>query len=168
LMGTGIMRRIFPILLLWVALPAAAFGQGPPPEKGSEFPGPGRMGPMHRHMEDWSRQLNLTEEQMVKLQAIRESYLRDTLVWRNELVVKRFDLRDLLSDPQSDPNRVLAKQREISDLESKIQERGVLHQLEMRKVLTPEQIKILPPWFGTGGFRGHRMMPGGGPGRGRE
>jgi Spy/CpxP family protein refolding chaperone len=105
---------------------------------------------------------------MVKLQAIRESYLRDTLVWRNELVVKRFDLRDLLSDPQSDPNQVLAKQREISDLESKIQERTVLSQLEMRKVLTPEQIKLLPPGFGFGGFRGQGMMRGGGPGRGRE
>jgi Spy/CpxP family protein refolding chaperone len=163
------MRKIFPILLLWVVLPAAVFGQGPPPGKGPEFPGRGgMMGPMHRHMEDWTRQLNLTEEQMVKLQAIREAYLRDTLVWRNELVVKRFDLRDLLRDPQSDPNRVLAKQREVSDLESKIQERAVLSQLEMRKVLTPEQIKLLPPEFGFGGFRGPGMMRGGGPGRGRE
>jgi Spy/CpxP family protein refolding chaperone len=77
-------------------------------------------------------------------------------------------LRDLLRDPQSDANQVLAKQREISDLESKIQERVVLHQLEMRKVLTPEQIKLLSPGFGFGGFRGRGMMRGGGPGRGRE
>jgi len=169
LTGAEIMRKIFPILLLGVVLPAAAFGQGPPPGKGAEFPGRGRMmGPMHHPGEDWVKQLNLTEEQTVKLQALRESYLRDTLVWRNQLVVKRFDLRDLLRNPQSDPNQVLAKQREVSDLESKIEERGVLHQLEMRKVLTPEQIKLLPPWFGTGGFRGHRMMPGGGPEKGRE
>jgi Spy/CpxP family protein refolding chaperone len=126
------------------------------------------MGPMHHPMEDWVKQLNLTEEQTVKLQALRESYLRETLVWRDQLVIKRFDLRDLLRDPKSDPNQVLAKQREVSDLESKIQERAVLHQLEMRKVLTPEQIKLLPPWFGTGGFRGQRMMPGGGRGMGRE
>ena len=126
------------------------------------------MGPMHHPGEDWARQLNLTDEQTVKLQALRESFLRETLPWRDQLVIKRFDLRDLLRDPQSDANQVLAKQREISDLESKIQERVVLHQLEMRKVLTPEQIKLLPPEFGFGGFRGHRMMPGGGPGRGRE
>jgi Spy/CpxP family protein refolding chaperone len=164
-----IMRKIVLILLLSFVIPTAAPGQGSAERKGPEFPGRGRMmGPMHRHTEDWARQLNLTEEQTVKLQAIRESYLRDTLVWRNELVVKRFDLRDLLGDPQSDPNQVLAKQREISDLESKIQERAVLHQLEMRRVLTPEQIKLLPSWFGTGGFRGQRMMRGGGPGRGRE
>jgi len=126
------------------------------------------MGPMHHPTEDWARQLNLTEEQTVKLQALRESFLRETLVWRDQLVIKRFDLRDLLRDPQSDPNQALAKQREISDLESKIQERVVLHQLEMRKVLTPEQIKLLSPGFGFGGFRGRGMMRGGGPGRGRE
>jgi Spy/CpxP family protein refolding chaperone len=169
LIGMKNMRKTSLIFLLSVFLPAAALAQGPPEGKGPEFPGRGRMmGPMHHHMEDWSRQLNLTEEQTVKLQALRESYLRETLVWRDQLVIKRFDLRDLLRDPQSDPNQALAKQREISDLESKIQERAVLHQLEMRKVLTPEQIKLLPPWFGTGGFRGHRMMPGGGPGKGRE
>lgn len=126
------------------------------------------MGSMHHSMEGWARQLNLSQEQMVRLQAIRESYLRETLVWRNELVVKRFDMRDLLRNPQSDPNQVLATQREVSDLESKIQERAVLYQLEMRKVLTPEQIKLLPPGFGFGGFRGQRMMPGGGQGKGRE
>jgi Spy/CpxP family protein refolding chaperone len=169
LIGMRIMRKVFLILLLVFFIPTAAPGQGPPEGKGPEFPGRGRMmGPMHHHMEDWSRQLNLTEEQMAKLQTIRESYLRDTLVWRNELVVKRFDLRDLLNDPQSDPNRVLAKQREISDLESKIQERTVLSQLEMRKILTPEQIRVLPPGFGFGGFQGRGMMRGGGPGRGRE
>jgi Spy/CpxP family protein refolding chaperone len=126
------------------------------------------MGPMHHPMEDWVRQLNLTAEQMARLQEMRESYLRDTLVWRNELVIKRFDLRDLWRNPQVDPNQVLAKQREISELESKIQERAVLYQLEMRKVLTPEQIKLLPPGFGFGGFRGWRMMPGWGRGMGRE
>jgi Spy/CpxP family protein refolding chaperone len=164
-----IMRKILFISLLSLFLPAAALAQGPPEGKGPDFQGRrGMMGPMHHPMEDWARQLNLTEEQTAKLQALRESYLRSTLVWRDSLVIKRFDLRDLLRDPQSDSSQVMAKQREISDLESKIQERAVLHQLEMRKVLTPEQIKLLPPWFGTGGFRGHRMMPSGGPGKGRE
>jgi Spy/CpxP family protein refolding chaperone len=162
-------QRIFLILFLLGILFTAAFGQGPPGKKGPEFPErKGMMGPRHHSMEDWARQLNLTDDQVVRIQAIRESYLRETLVWRDQLVIKRFDLRDLLRDPKSDPNQVLTKQREVSDLESKIQERAVLHQLEMRKVLTPEQIKFLPPWFGTGGFHGHRMMPGGGRGMGRE
>jgi hypothetical protein len=38
----------------------------------------------------------------------------------------------------------------------------------MRKVLTPEQIKLLPPGFGFGGYHEQRMMPGRGRGMGRE
>lgn len=126
------------------------------------------MGPMHRMNEDWAQRLNLTEEQMTRLQELRESYLRETLVWRNDLVIKRFDLRALLRNPKADPDQVVAKQREISQLQSKIQERAVRHQLEIRKVLTPEQIKLLPPGFGFGGFGGQRMMPGWRRGMGRE
>ena len=169
--------QIFLIFFCWSVVLTTPFGQEVPEKRGPEMferKGPefherkGMMGPMPRRMEDWTRQLNLTEEQAVKLQSMRESYLRETLVWRNELVVKRFDLRDLLRNPQSDPNQVLAKQREISGLESKIQERAVLYQLEIRKVLTPEQIKLLPPGFGFGGFRGPGMMPGRGRAMGRE
>jgi len=117
-------------------------------------------------MMDWASQLNLTADQSSKLQELRETYLRDTLVWRNELVIKRFDMRDLLRNPQSDSNAILTKQREISDLEAKIQERGLLLLIEMRKVLTPDQIKLLPPhWGWTPGAPG---MPGRGRGMERE
>jgi Spy/CpxP family protein refolding chaperone len=126
------------------------------------------MGPRLNQPDDWVRQLNLTAEQTARLQVMRESYFRDTLVWRNDLLIKRFDLRGLLRNPQADPNQVLAKQREISELESKIQERAVLYQLEMRKVLTPEQIELLPPGFDFGGFRGRRMMRGWDRGMQRE
>ena len=125
------------------------------------------MGPMHPDMMDWASRLHLTEEQTAKLQELRESYLRDSLPWRNELVIKRFDLRDLLRDPQSDPSAILAKQREISQLESKIQERALLYHIEMRKVLTPEQIKLLPPPGGEMHGPWHHM-PGRGWGMGRE
>ena len=163
-------RTVTLFLFFLLILSQSALAQGPPEKKDWEYRG-GRgmmMGPMHRPMQDWARQLNLTDEQMARLQELRESYLGDTLAWRNELVIKRFDLRDLLHNPQADVNQVLAKQREVSALESKIQERAVLNQLEMRKVLTPDQIKLLPPGFGFGGFRGQGMMRGRGRGMGRE
>ncbi len=166
----GRKRTVTLFLFFLLILSQSALAQGPPEKKDWEYRG-GRgmmMGPMHQPMQDWARQLNLTDEQMARLQELREVYLRDTLAWRNELVIKRFDLRDLLHNPQADVNQVLAKQREVSDLESKIQERAVLNQLEMRKVLTPDQIKLLPPGFGFGGFRGQGMMRGRGRGMGRE
>ena len=145
-------------------------GPGGPEGQGPEFRERKRMmGPMHGSMmRDWARRLNLTEEQTVRLKDLREFYLRDTLDLRNELVIKRFDLNDLLDKPQVDPNQVLVRQREISGLESRLEERSLLYQLKMRQVLTPEQIKLLPPGFFGGGFHGHGMMPGRGRGMGRE
>jgi len=156
-------------VLLGVSLSSLALAQEPPEKKGWEFRGGRRMmmGPMHSPLMDWASRLNLTEEQTTRLQELRESYLRETMVWRNELLIKRFDLRDLLNNPKADTDAVLTKQREISELESKIQERALLFQMEMRKVLTPEQIQLLPP-AGGGGLYSPFMMPGRGRGMGRE
>lgn len=152
-----------------------AFAQGPPakrelipPPSSPEFRSPREMmRPGPGHWQHLIRSLNLSPEQTGRLQELREAYLRDTLAWRNELVIKRFDLRDLLRNPRVESSRVLAKQREISELEAKIQERTVLYQLEIRKVLTPEQLKLLPPEFFSPPFHGPRMRPWRG-GSGRE
>lgn len=160
--------RVILLLFCFVLIAQAAPAQGPPGKRGWEDRG-GRgmmMGPMHSPMMDWAGQLNLNPDQSAKLQELRESYLRDTLPWRNDLIVKRFDLRDLLRNPQAGPQVILGKQREISDLEAKIQERGLLLHIEMRKVLTPEQIKLLPPHWG--GMPGSPGMPGRGRGMGRQ
>ena len=159
--------KIVLFLFFLAIVPQDTPAQGPPERKGwEERGGRGMMVPMHPSMMDWASQLNLTPEQAAKLQDLREGFLRDTLTWRNELLIKRFDLRDLLRNPQLDSQAILNKQREISDLESKIQERGILLQIELRKVLTPEQIKLLPPH--AGGMYGPPMMPGRGRGMGRE
>jgi Spy/CpxP family protein refolding chaperone len=159
----------FLTFLLGVSLSSLGLAQGSPEKKGWQFRG-GRgmmMNRMHSPMMDWASRLNLTEEQTARLQQLRDSYLQDTMEWRNELLIKRFDLRDLMNNPKADTNAILGKQREISELESKIQERALLFQIEMRKVLTPEQIQLLPP-PGGGGMYGPSMMPGRGRGMGRE
>ncbi len=111
--------------------------------------------PMHWH--HFLQQLNLNPEQRARLQELREAYLRDTLVWRNELIIKKFDLRDLMRNPQAETSQILAKQREISQLEAKIQERTILYQLEIREVLTADQQKLLPPEFFLQPPPGQRM-----------
>ncbi|HSR11468.1 MAG TPA: hypothetical protein VLS90_08465, partial [Thermodesulfobacteriota bacterium] len=109
--------------------------------------------------------LNLSEDQIAKIQELREAYLKDTLESRNEVMVKRFQQRDLLRDPQSNPNEIMAMQRDISNLESRIQERALVFQLEVRKILTPAQVQLLPPGGGMG-FGGMGMGRGRGMGRG--
>ena len=141
-------------MVFLLLIPSLAFSQGGQGYRG----GRGMMGPMQPSWEELAKELNLSPDQVANLQQLRESFFQDTLPWRNELVIKRFDLQDLLRQPQADPNQVLSKQREVSELESKIQERMVLYQLEMRKVLTPEQLNLLPPGLGSPGYGRHRMM----------
>jgi Spy/CpxP family protein refolding chaperone len=114
--------------------------------------------------EGLAKELNLTDEQVAGLKQLRETFLRDTLEWRNDLVIKRFDLQDMMRQPQADTNQILNRQREVSELESRIQERMVLYQLGIRKILTPDQIKLLPPHWGPPGYGRHRMMRGRGLG----
>ena len=161
--------RVFWLLGGLLLLTSTAFGQGGPPGKGPEYRG-GRpmMGPMNYPLEQMAKDLNLTEDQIASLQNLRQGFLRDTLPWRNDLVIKKMVLQDLLRQPQADSNQVLSKQREVSELESKIQERMVPFQLEIRKVLTPEQIRLFPPAFESPGPGRHRMRRGPGPVRERE
>jgi protein CpxP len=161
-MGKRLVLLSFVVMLI---LPVLAQAQAGPAEEGlGPTPPRGRMmGPMHHPMADWARRLNLTEAQMEKLRELRESYLQDTLAWRNERLIQRYHLRNMLRDPKVDPAKILAKQKEISELEAKIQERTVLFQLEAREVLTPEQMQLLPRDWGGEGFEHHRMMPGRGP-----
>jgi len=158
--------------LLWFLaafflMPPAVFGQGGPPGKGPEFHRGGQMmSPPLGPWEQMAKELNLTESQIANLQNLRQAFMGDTLPWRNDLVIKRMDLQDLLRQPKVDPEQVLGKQREVSALESKIQERMILYQLDIRKVLTPEQIRRLPSPADFPGPGRHRMMRG--PGHFRE
>ena len=153
--------RSLGIFVLLLLLPSLSLAQG----RGPQFRGGrGPMDPMPFHLERLAKELNLTDDQVASLKNLREAFMRDTLEWRNDLLVKRLDLQDLMRQPEADSDQILNRQREVSALESKIQERMVLFQLDIRKVLTPEQIKLLPPGWGPSGFGKQRMMRG--PGHG--
>ena len=85
------------------------------------------------------RALNLTPEQTQKMQALRESFFKETLPLRNDLMSKKLELRSLWLQPNLDEEKILAKQKELSDLRAQIQEKAIKNRLEMRQILTPEQ-----------------------------
>jgi len=113
--------------------------------------------------------LNLTAEQNQKIQAMREGFFKETLPLKNEMQTKQLELRTLWAQTNPDQDKILAKQKEINALRAQLQEKRTQHQLEMRKVLTPEQqaqIGPFGPGFGPGAGRGMGMRGGFGPGRG--
>lgn len=153
-------KGIFSIILFFLLglFPAVGMGQGLPHRRGWGPP-PG--------MEDWVRQLNLTEEQATKIRNLRETFQQETMPLRDELLVKRFRLRELFMNPRVDAQEILAAQREISEMESKLQERAMILQLDIRKILTPEQLKLMPPGLGVEPSLRPGMMPGRIKGMGR-
>ena len=69
-------------------------------------------------------------------------------------------------NPNSYPAAITAKQKEIWDLQSKLQEKAANLGLEIRKLLTPEQLTQLPDFgpgmgFGSRGFGPPMMGPRG-------
>jgi zinc resistance-associated protein len=117
----------------------------------------------------WGPALNLTPEQNQKIQALGESFFKETLPLRNEIETKQLELRSLWAQANPDQEKILAKQKEINALRTQLQEMATKNRLEMRKVLTPEQqaqLGAYGPGFGPGYGRRGGFGPGYGMGYG--
>jgi zinc resistance-associated protein len=105
---------------------------------------------------------NLTAEQSAQIQALREGFLKEIEPLQKELYTKGMELRNLWPNPKADQAAIAAKQKEIFNLQSQLQEKATNLGLEIRKVLTPEQLAQLPAFgpgagFGPGMGFGPRM-----------
>jgi len=110
--------------------------------------------------------LNLTAEQSGKLNTLKQDFFKETLPIRNELASKVMEFRALLTQPSTDAGKIKAKQKEIFALQQKLQEKSVAYHLDARKILTAEQISMLPPGCGLGFLAGAGYGSGRGYGRG--
>lgn len=107
----------------------------------------------HQAME---QRLNLTEEQKNKMADLRLAHQKEILPLRTELQGKRADLRLLKTEANPNLNKIDQVIEQIEKIRTKMQKARVRHQLEIRKILTPEQQKL---WDSrTLQERGHRMM----------
>jgi len=168
--GKKMKRMIVAVLavaLLATAGVAMAQGWG---RGGGYGPGPGTPGPGYGPRGAGGPGLNLTAEQNQKMQALRESFLKETLPVKNEMQIKKLELRTLWAQTNPDEEKILAKQKEMNALRAQLQEKGTKNRLEMRKILTPEQqaqLGAYGPGFGMRhGMKGGMMGGGFGPGRG--
>ena len=82
---------------------------------------------------------NLTAEQSSKIQALQKAHLDEIAPLREELFKKSTELRSLWLSQNPDQAAITAKQKEILNLQTQLQEKGTNLRLETRKLLTPEQ-----------------------------
>lgn len=116
--------------------------------------GPGPYLCDHSHLSSF---LGLTQEQEAQLSSLREKHFNELAPLRQQLFTKRQELRLLWADPAADQEKIIAKQKEIEQLTSQMQELHLKHWLEIRGLLTPEQIQKLSVMRGPGlmgGFGG--------------
>jgi len=83
--------------------------------------------------------LKLTQEQADKLQKMQESYLREIMPLQNRLLTKRAEMRLLWEEMNPDRDKIMAKQREVNEIQRQLEEKAITHRLELQAVLTPEQ-----------------------------
>lgn len=83
--------------------------------------------------------LNLTKEQLEKLQALRTDFQEATLESRNKMQIDGLKLQQLWIADELDEDAILAKTEELSALRNQMQQKKTQHHLDVAKVLTKEQ-----------------------------
>jgi len=85
--------------------------------------------------------LNLSSDQVKGLDVVNQMYLRETRLLRTELFSKRLELREFLTNPTIKTESIHAKNSEIIELQSKLDEKAIEYLVRVRTLLTQEQLK---------------------------
>jgi len=104
---------------------------------------------------------NLTAEQSSQIQVLQKAHLDEIAPLREELFKKSTELRSLWLIQNPDQAAITAKQKEILNLQTKLQEKGTNFRLEISKLLTPEQQAQLVTYGSGFGPRMGKMGRGG-------
>ena len=87
------------------------------------------------------KELKLTEAQDREMRRIRTVYSNRILKLRSEIIGKSIQYRDLLRDPAATEESIRAKGREIEAIDTQLIRERIDFEIEMRKILTPEQFQ---------------------------
>jgi len=108
---------------------------------GTSFAGPwGRgmgMGPGYGMGPYAYAPTNLTPEKAAQLQTMRESFLKEITPLQSELFAKRSEMRILWTSANPDGVKITALQKDMQDLQGKLQEKSLQYNLEARKIMNP-------------------------------
>jgi Spy/CpxP family protein refolding chaperone len=138
--------RFFLAWILLLVIPSIGFSQGP--VRGPRW-GAGAEGRGCSPIET----LDLSEAQRQAIQKVDANY-RDRVLRRwEDLTVKRHELQAALRDSEASESAIRAKSVELSELQNDIHQKMLEYQLEIRKILSPDQIRrwctwVRSPFFG--------------------
>lgn len=88
--------------------------------------------------------LNLTADQKAKIQSMRTVDGQKSRQIQAELRQRRDKFKDMLFDPAATPEQIMSTHKEINKLQSQTQDIMLNDFLGIRKLLTKEQLELLP------------------------
>ncbi len=89
--------------------------------------------------------LNLSPDQLKTLETIRQNYFQEAHRLRGDLFSKRLEFREYLTTPTVKVDSIHAKSMEIIELQAKVEEKATDYLINIRNLLTPEQLKLWCP-----------------------
>ena len=149
------LKLLIPVLSLFFIHPLSSFSQ--PPDMRFR---PRMDGRQWREESSCRRasDLSLSADQAKRLELIQHTYHRETQNLRTELISKRLELRESLTNPAVKIESIRSKSLEINELQSRLDEKITEYLIKIRTLLTQEQLKIWCPEQEFPFFR--RMMQG--------
>lgn len=156
----------FITVVLGLLLAFQAFAWSPGHGKGREYR-PCREAGME--------QLNLSDAQKAKIEALRDAYYKATKPLREKIFDKSVELRRMWLQTNPDKNKIAAAQKELRTMRDTLEDQSTAHRLAIHQTLTAEQKEKLAnsgwgkgPGFGPRGRMGDHdgFGPGHGPGPG--
>lgn len=107
---------------------------------GQAFAGTGeRAGWLGPFNPDLLSRLELSDEQLPKVQSLRDGLVQKVVPLRNSLSEIKGELKDLWIQSQPDESKIREKQKEVRSLRDQIKDKIMNYSLELKKLLTPEQ-----------------------------
>ena len=95
-------------------------------------------------MEEFIKSLNLSEEQVTKINKTLLDFQKDTVELRNSIQIRELEVKALLLEPLTEMTKIKAKFEEIAELQVEIRVKTIERYLEIKGLLTPEQQAKLP------------------------
>jgi zinc resistance-associated protein len=143
---------------LLLSVPVFAFGPGYDhgPGRGYGY-GADRGFGYHNNAQLW--RLNLTDEQKAKIEALQIAQQKEIRPIREKMFDKSVELRRMWLQANPDKDKILALQKEVRALRDQLEDKATVQNLEIRKLLTPEQQEKL---VNSGWGRGAGFGPRGG------
>jgi len=106
---------------------------------------------MGHHRYGWGQDLSDDDIEMLKKE--RESFFKTTEDLRQDIYTKELELKSELSKKSPDAEKAVKLQKDLSDLEAKIDQKRIGHMIKMKKI-NPNAGRGPGPGWGRGSGKG--------------